>query len=67
MVLFTNDFMKGVIVLQKMTEQQFEKLVFTRNRKECKHIVVKLTYLGMHSDYGCILCGMQSSVKKDFD
>lgn len=52
----------------KMTEEEFSKLTFESTPKECNHPhVVKLYYLGMHTDYACEKCGLQSTEIEHFN
>lgn len=54
--------------MKKMTEEQFEAIPKTKKPKECKlHDVVRVYYLGSHSDYGCTRCGKMSTAIEDFD
>ena len=58
--------------MRHMQEEEFDKLKFpyiNKNHKneKCEHSVVKLYYLGTHSDYGCEKCGMKSSRIEDFN
>lgn len=53
--------------MKRMQEDEFDKL--EKMDKPClkgRHEVVKLYYLGTHSDYGCEKCGMKSYNIKDF-
>ena len=43
-----------------MQEEEFDQIIMTVNPKNCKHIFVKLYYLGAHSDYGCRLCKIKT-------
>ena len=53
--------------MYKMSEEDFLKLSFKLSPDKCKHAeVVKLYYLGMHSDYACTSCGMMSTDKDHF-
>lgn len=54
--------------MQKMTEEEFDKIAYEYNIKECDHSqVVRLYYMGTHTDYGCMKCGMKSTVKEHFN
>ena len=51
--------------MKHMQEEAFDKLNFSDldksgKNKECKHSIVKLYYLGTHTDYGCEKCGFKS-------
>ena len=47
--------------MQKMQEESFDKIEATCKPEDCKHLrIVKLYYLGSHSDYGCLDCKMKS-------
>ena len=51
-----------------MQEKEFEQLEQTCDMKECTHPnVVKLYYLGTHSDYGCTSCKLKSLVLEHFN
>ncbi len=53
--------------MEKMQEKDFEKIEPTCHIAECDHSeIVKLYYLGAHSDYGCKKCKMQSLILTDF-
>ena len=52
--------------MEHMQEDNFDKIPKTEDCKNCNHEVVKLYDLGSHSDYGCVKCGMQSSILEDF-
>lgn len=54
--------------MQKMQEDEFDKIEpTTKPGERCVHEVVKLYYLGTHSDYGCIKCKMKSLVLEHFE
>lgn len=53
--------------MERMQEEEFDKL--KKSNKPCpkgQHEVVKLYYLGTHSDYGCKKCGVKSYNVEDF-
>ena len=53
--------------MYKMQEDEFDAIVVDENESKCPpHEVVKLYYLGTHSDYGCIKCKMKSLRLEDF-
>ena len=53
--------------MEKMQEDDFEKIVPICDMSECDHSdIVKLYYLSTHSDYGCKKCKMQSLNLSDF-
>lgn len=52
--------------MEHMQEDVFDKIPITEDYQNCNHEVVKLYYLGTHSDYGCIKCGMKSLILEDF-
>ena len=53
--------------MTKMTEEDFDKLVASTTPEKCDHKdIVKLYYLGTHTDYGCIKCKCKSSNKEDY-
>lgn len=54
-------------IMKRMQEDEFDKL--EKMRKPClkgRHKMVKLYYLGTHSDCGCEKCGMKSYNIEDF-
>ncbi len=54
--------------MEKMQEKVFDKIRQETTPDKCrKHEVVKLYYLGTHSDYGCKKCKMKSLILSDFD
>lgn len=62
----------GDNIMRHMQEEEFDKLNFSgldKNNaiKKCKHSVVKLYYLGTHTDYGCEKCGFKSLLIEDFE
>ena len=47
--------------MEKMQEEEFDKINPTYDPNECNHQnIVKLYYLGTHSDYGCLDCKIKS-------
>ena len=47
--------------MEKMQEKEFDDIPQKNSVEECKeHEVVKLYYLGTHSDYGCKKCKLKS-------
>lgn len=45
--------------MRKMTEKEFDDIPAVQG--SCPpHEIVKLTYLGTHSDYGCIKCKIKT-------
>ncbi len=47
--------------MQKMQEEEFNKIEASCKPEDCKHLrIVKLYELGTHSDYGCLDCKMKS-------
>ena len=46
--------------MKKMQESEFENLQKVGNPKTCRHQFVKLYYNGTHTDYGCVLCKIQT-------
>ena len=51
----------------KMQEDEFDAIVVDDSTPQCPpHEVVKLYYLGTHSDYGCVKCKMKSFILEDF-
>ena len=45
----------------RMQEDEFDRREKTCTPAECKeHCFAKLYYLGTHSDYGCIHCGLKT-------
>ncbi len=53
--------------MEKMQEEEFEKLKQKCSVEECLHLhIVKLYTLGAHSDYGCTECKLKSLVLEDF-
>ena len=49
-----------------MQEEEFEKI--EKSTEKCPpHEVVKLYYMGTHSDYGCIKCKRKSLILADFE
>lgn len=62
----------GDYIMKHMQEEAFDKLNFSDldksgKNKECKHSIVKLYYLGTHTDYGCEKCGFKSLLIEDFE
>lgn len=54
--------------MTKMAEEDFDKLEASTTPEKCDHKdIVKLYYLGTHTDYGCIKCKCKSSNKEDFN
>ena len=54
--------------MEKMQEAEFDRIKQKITPNKCQnHYVVKLYYLGTHSDYGCRNCKMKSSILKDFE
>lgn len=54
--------------MEKMQEEVFDKIKATCRPEECKHQrIVKLYYLGTHSDYGCLDCKMMSFNIESFE
>ena len=52
----------------RMQENEFDQIEPTiKPGEKCNHEIVKLYYLGTHSDYGCIMCKMKSLLLEDFD
>lgn len=50
-----------------MQEEEFDAIVIEGKTPKCPpHEVVKLYYLGAHSDYGCVRCKMKSLRLEDF-
>lgn len=53
--------------MYKMHEEEFDAIVIDENTAKCPpHEVVRLYYLGTHSDYGCVKCKMKSLRLEDF-
>ena len=55
--------------MRKMDQEEFDKLPFDKNPKDCGHSeVVKLIdgATGAHMDYGCIVCGLQYTNREVF-
>ena len=53
------DIFREEIFMQKMDQEEFDKIKFEKEPKDCRHPnVVRITYLGAHIDYGCTVCGM---------
>ena len=53
--------------MMKMQEDDFEKIEATTEFGKCEHEIVKLYFGGMHSDYGCIKCKVQSLDLSEFN
>lgn len=53
--------------MEKMEEEEFNKIKPTTKPGQCSHDVVKLYIKGTHTDYGCIKCKMISFNKEDFN
>lgn len=57
----------GDVIMYKMQEEEFDAIVIDESTSNCPpHEVVKLYYLGTHSDYGCVKCKMKSLRLEDF-
>ena len=53
--------------MYKMQEEEFDAIVVDESTPKCPpHEVVKLYYLGTHSDYGCVKCKLKSLNLEDF-
>lgn len=52
--------------MEKYKEDEFDKIDFPNKEGKCDHVVVRLYELGMHSDYGCILCGCRGYHLRDY-
>lgn len=53
--------------MYKMQEEEFDAITINDNTPKCPpHEIVKLYYLGTHSDYGCVKCKMKSYNPEDF-
>jgi len=47
--------------MEKMQEKEFDEIKATCKPENCNHQrIVKLYYLGTHSDYGCLDCKIKS-------
>lgn len=54
--------------MEKMQEDEFEKIKPKCKPSECMHNnIVKLYILGAYSDYGCMDCKMCSTVLSSFE
>ena len=54
--------------MYRMSEEEFDAIKITDDTPKCPpHEIVKLYYLGTHSDYGCIKCKFKSLIKSDFE
>lgn len=56
--------------MQKMDQEEFDKLMFDKNPKECGHPdIVRLIdgATGAHIDYGCKVCGLQYTNREAFE
>ncbi len=51
-----------------MSEEEFAKIKFDKIPQKCSHPqVIKLYYLGAHTDYACMCCGMTAANKEAFN
>lgn len=54
--------------MRKMEQEEFDKLKFDRNPKDCNHPeIVRIYFQGAHTDYGCVACGLSHTNKEVFE